>query len=124
MYRVNPDHAQAFVYPFFLQVFLVHLDSLFFGLTTAILLFQSRYEWQKVLYCCLEAAMVFLNYNRNLVKDMGLDDNYVLGGYVAVFSGFSLFFLGSLARQHRAQKTAFELPVNGKKPYQHSTINN
>lgn len=124
LYRVNPDHAQAFVYPFLVQVLLAHLDSLFFGLTTAILLFQSRYEWQKILYCCLEAIMVFLNLNRNFIQDLGFESNYILGAYVAVFSGFSLYFLGSLAKAHKIKKQAIELPINGKKLHTHSTISN
>ena len=51
--------------------------------------------------------MIFLNLNRNFINGFGLDSQALLATYVAVFSAFTLYFLGILARNHRqnTQKT-------------------
>lgn len=107
IYRANPDNVQAFSYPFIFQVIASHLDSFFFGLATAIIIFQAQKEWQKITYCCFEGLMIFLNLNRNFINGLGLDSQALLATYVAVFSAFTLYFLGILAKNHReiTQKT-------------------
>jgi hypothetical protein len=97
LHITNPENKDYFNYPFALRVFLSHIDSLFFGLATAIFIFQSKSEWQKILYCIFEAIMVGLNLNRGY---MGADALFWLSSYIAVFSGFTLYFLGVLAKQH------------------------
>jgi hypothetical protein len=97
LHITNPENKDYFNYPFALRVFLSHIDSLFFGLATAIFIFQSKSEWQKILYCIFEAIMVGLNLNRGY---MGVDALFWLSCYIAVFSGFTLYFLGTLAKQH------------------------
>ena len=56
--NANPD-AGDYKYPAVLIFILSHIDSFFFGLVTAILLFQARQEWQKVLYCGFESVLIF-----------------------------------------------------------------
>ncbi|NJO00378.1 MAG: hypothetical protein HC880_00680 [Bacteroidia bacterium] len=101
--NANPD-AGDYRYPPVLIFILSHVDSFFFGLVTAILLFQASKEWQKIMYCGFEAMLIFLNLNRNFITDwLGVDSQFFLGSYIAVFSGVSFYFLGSLARYHREQ---------------------
>ena len=97
VYRANPDNLIPFQYPYFLQVLLSHIDSFFFGLATAIIIFQSRAEWHKVMYCCLESVMIFLNLNRLYIDKAGISSQFVLGMYLSIFSGFTLYYLGTLA---------------------------
>lgn len=100
IHRADPDNLQVFVYPFWIQVLLSHIDSLFFGLATAIIIFQSVKVWHKVAYCSFEGIMIFLNLNRNFIDSSGFNSQFLLATYIAVFSAFTLFFLGNLARQH------------------------
>ncbi len=97
LHITNPENKDYFNYPFALRVLLSHIDSLFFGLATAIFIFQSKSEKQKILYCIFEAIMVGLNLNRGYLGD---DSLFWLSCYIAVFSGFTLYFLGTLAKQH------------------------
>jgi hypothetical protein len=107
IFRANPENLDTpFAYPYPIQVILSHLDSFFFGLATAIIIFQGRKEWQKLVYCGFEAMMIFLNLNRNFLTDLGLPSQAILATYIAVFSGFTLYFLGTLAKYHLAQQTA------------------
>ena len=99
--NANPD-AGDYKYPAVLIFILSHIDSFFFGLVTAILLFQARQEWQKVLYCGFESMLIFLNLNRNFITEyLGFDSQFFLASYIAVFSGVSFYFLGSLSKAHR-----------------------
>lgn len=99
IFRANPDNIDAFAYPYFIQVVISHLDSLFFGMATAIIIFQTNKVGHKLLYCTFEAVMIFLNLNRTIIGEYGYDSQFWLSTYVAVFSGFTLFYLGSLAKQ-------------------------
>ena len=98
LHITNPENKEYFNYPLFLRVILSHLDSLFFGLATAIIMFQSESKTQKIMYCIFEAIMIFLNLNRNY---WGEENNFYLACYIAVFSGFTLYYLGTIAKQHR-----------------------
>ena len=99
--HANPD-AGDYRYPAELIFVLSHIDSFFFGLVTAILLFQASKEWQKIMYCTFEAALIFLNLNRNFITEfLGFEAQFFLGSYIAVFSGVSFYFLGSLSKAHR-----------------------
>lgn len=102
IFLTNPENKDLFNYPFWLRVFLSHLDSLFFGLATAIFIFQSKSEWRKILYCIFEAIMICLNLNRSY---LGNDNLFYLSCYIAVFSGFTLYFLGTLAKEHNLHQT-------------------
>ena len=99
IFRANPENLNPFEYPYFLQVLLSHLDSFFFGLATAIIIFQSKSEVHKVMYCSFEAIMIFLNLNRNFINEIGFNSQFLLATYVAIFSGFTLYYLGKLAQQ-------------------------
>jgi hypothetical protein len=101
LHITNPENKDYFNYPFVLRVLLSHIDSLFFGLATAIFIFQSKSETQKILYCIFEAIMVGLNLNRGY---LGADSLFYLSCYIAIFSGFTLYFLGTLAKQHNQNK--------------------
>lgn len=105
IYRADPSNTEAFAFPYPVQVLLSHLDSLFFGLATAIIIFQSQKEWHKVLYCIFESIMIFLNLNRMFIQNQGFDTRFFLASYIAVFSGFTLYYLGSLAKYHAADLT-------------------
>lgn len=100
IYRANPENQIDFSYPFFLQVMISHLDSFFFSFATAIIIFQSQKEWQKILYCGMEGIMIFLNLNRDFLANQGLQSQFYLAIYVSIFSSFTLYYLGSLARLH------------------------
>lgn len=101
LYRANPENLDLFTYPFAVKVFLAHLDSLFFGFATAIIIFQSQSERLKIFYCSLEAVMIFLNFNRNYISEfLGINANFFLGSFLALFSGVTLYYLGTIAKQH------------------------
>jgi hypothetical protein len=100
VFRANPDNILPFAYPYPVQVLLSHLDSFFFGLATAIIIFQSQREWHKVVYCTFEGIMIFLNLNRDFLQGWGYDSQFLLASYIAVFSAFTLYYLGKLAKQH------------------------
>ena len=51
LHITNPENTDVFKYPYFVRVILSHLDSLFFGLSTAIVIFQSNSKKEKILYC-------------------------------------------------------------------------
>jgi hypothetical protein len=108
LHLTNPQNAQDIdmaKYPFALRWIFSHLDSLFFGLATAIIMFQSKSDRLKILYCVLEAIMIFLNLNQAYVSAyFGTNSQFLLGTYIAVFSGFTLYFLGTLAKQHNENK--------------------
>jgi hypothetical protein len=114
LFNTNPDNAQElFKYPLFIRAILSHLDSLFFGLATSIIMFQSDNQRHKILYCTFEAIMIFLNLNRDFISLwFGYSSQIWLGTYIAVFSGFTLFFLGNLAKQHRKAETLSQKPEN------------
>jgi hypothetical protein len=97
LHITNPENTDFFRYPYALRVLLSHLDSLFFGFSTAIFIFQSKSEVQKIMYCIFEAIMICLNLNRVY---LGEESKFYLSCYIAVFSGFTLYFLGTLAKQH------------------------
>jgi hypothetical protein len=49
--------------------------------------------------------MIFLNLNQNYIGAyFGTNAHFLLGTYIAVFSGFTLYFLGSLAKQHNTSE--------------------
>lgn len=107
LYRVNPENTDLFTYPYYIKVLFAHLDSLFFGFATAIIIFQSTSEALKRFYCSLEAVMIFLNLNRQYVGEFfGVNANFAMGTFLALFSGFTLYYLGTLAKQHLHAYTA------------------
>lgn len=118
IHRANPENLNEFVYPFWLQVILSHIDSLFFGLATAIIIFQSTKVWHKIVYCSFEGIMIFLNLNRNFIDTVGFNSQFLLATYIAIFSAFTLFFLGNLARQHNAGKKIW-LEINPQQEVNH-----
>lgn len=103
IFRANPENSSPFMYPYALQVVLSHLDSFFFGLATAIIIFQSKSENHKIMYCSFEAIMIFLNLNRNFIDELGFNSQFLLATYVAIFSGFTLYYLGKLAQSGTVQ---------------------
>jgi hypothetical protein len=119
LHLTNPQNAQDMdmaKYPFALRWLFSHLDSLFFGLATAIIMFQSKSDRQKILYCVFEAIMIFLNLNQNYISEfLGTSSHFLLGTYIAVFSGFTLYFLGTLAKQHNQTEAQSE-PNNNTSP--------
>lgn len=116
LHLTNPQNTMDIdmaKYPFALRWFLSHLDSLFFGLATAIIMFQSRNEYHKILYCIFEAVMIFLNLNQNYVGNyLGTNSKFLLGTYIAVFSGFTLYYLGKLAKQHNVYTSPTPYPTD------------
>lgn len=102
LHQVNPD-AQPFAYPGWLIVILSHIDAIFFAFTTIILMFQSPYKWQKILFCSFEGVMIFLFINQDFLDRIGLEPKLCLGAYMGIFGAFSMYFLGSLAKYHREQ---------------------
>lgn len=44
--------------------------------------------------------MIFLNLNRDFLQGWGYDSQFLLASYIAVFSAFTLYYLGKLAKQH------------------------
>ncbi len=102
MFMIDPDNVDLFVYPYFLRVLLSHVDSLFFGFATIIIMFQSNKKSTKVLYCCFEGLMIFLNFNRNFITEFaGINSTFYIVTYISIFAGFTLFILGTLAKGHR-----------------------
>ena len=100
IFHANPDTTGKFSYPFPLLVILSHIDSLFFGMTTAIMMFQAKKEKVKILYCCMEALMIFLNLNQLALRQAFSNPELLIRTYIAVFSGFSFYFLGTLMVNH------------------------
>lgn len=102
IFGVNPENAkEVFTYPYFLRVIIAHLDSFFFAFATVVIIFQSKNEWQKGLYCFFEVTMLCLN----LTKKYHEGNDYYIAIYVGVFSGFTLYFLGKLAKEHLSIET-------------------
>ena len=99
LHNTNPDSGE-FTYPEWLLIVFSHIDSLFFGLATAIIIFQSRKDWHKKLYCAFEGIMIFLNLNRELFEGSEI----FLSSYIAIFSAFTLFYLGDLAKFHHKKE--------------------
>jgi hypothetical protein len=118
LHLTNPDNlGEGFKYPLALRIILSHLDSLFFGLATAIIMFQSENPKHKILYCVFEAIMIFLNLNRNFISDwLGFNAQIALGTYIAIFSGFTLYYLGNLAKQNRQSQEPETLSQNQPAP--------
>ena len=100
IFHANPDTTGKFSYPFPVLVILSHIDSLFFGMTTAIMMFQAKKEKVKILYCCMEALMIFLNLNQLALRQAFTNPELLIRTYIAVFSGFSFYFLGTLMVNH------------------------
>ena len=98
--HANPDNTSKFAYPFPILVILSHIDSLFFGMTTAIMMFQAKNEKVKMLYCCMEAVMIFLNLNQLALRQAFTSPELLIRTYISVFSGLSFFFLGTLMVNH------------------------
>jgi hypothetical protein len=103
IFNSNPDSIGKFSYPFFVLVVLSHIDSFFFGITTAIMMFQARSEKIKILYCVMEAVMIFLNLNQPALKQVFTNPEILIRTYIAAFSGFSFYFLGSLMAKYHAK---------------------
>lgn len=100
----NPGSTEYKYYPIVLFL-LAHIDAFFFATVTGILLFQGKREGQKIFYCCLEGILVFLSFNRNhLTAYLDINSQFLIGTYIAVFSGISFYFLGSLAKEHQKNK--------------------
>lgn len=105
MFMIDPENIDLFTYPYFLRVILSHVDSLFFGFATIIIMFQSNKKSTKILYCTFESIMIFLNFNRNFITEqVGTSANVYIVTYISIFTGFTLFILGTLAKEHRKEK--------------------
>ncbi|MDX2302324.1 MAG: hypothetical protein NW226_05960 [Microscillaceae bacterium] len=96
----NPD-AEQFAYWQWVIITLSHVDALFFGLCTIVLMYQASKNWHKILFCSFEGSMIFLYVNQNFLAEMGFDPSLFLGIYLGLFGGFAMYFLGSLSRSHR-----------------------
>lgn len=105
IFRVSPENAMPFIYPFWVRVVIAHLDSFFFSFATVTIIFQCKNEGWKVLFCFFEATMLCLNLTQ---KYNPLNDFYI-AIYVGIFSGFTFYILGSLAKMHLATENA---PIN------------
>lgn len=105
MFIVEPENKELFLYPYEIRVILSHIESLFFGFATIIIMFQAERKDTKILYCCFEGLMIFLNLNRNSISDfLGTHSTFLLVCYLAIFGGTTFFILGTLAKQHRRTK--------------------
>lgn len=100
IYRAYSPGQAVYEYPVYVQLIISHASSLFFGLATAIIIFQSQTDWHKMLYGAFEALMIFLNLNREILDTFGLNARFVLATYLAVFTGFTFYFLGAISKQH------------------------
>lgn len=94
-----------FSYAPIVWIFLAHVDSFFFAFATCIVMFQATDKWMKILFVVFEAVMIFLNANANLLDSAGINSHVLLSSYVAIFSAFTLYYLGSLASQHQRAKS-------------------
>lgn len=119
LHNTNPDRG-LFAYPYWVIIVISHLDSFFFALTTAIVMFQAINRSQKIFFVSLEGIMIFLNLNRNFISrylDYDKDGNAIyktvsesmpelsysqllLGSYIAFFSAVAFYNLGVLAYNH------------------------
>jgi hypothetical protein len=100
IYKAYTGNKVVFEYPFYVYIVLSHISSLFFGLATAIIIFQSRLDWHKMLYGCFEALMIFLNLNRGFLDTYGLNSSSIMAGYLAIFTGFTFYILGNISKNH------------------------
>lgn len=119
LHNTNPDKG-AFSYPYWVIIVISHLDSFFFALTTAIVMFQAISKYQKIFFVSLEGIMIFLNLNRNFIsRYFDYDEKgqviyktlsesmpefsysqLLLGSYIAFFSAVAFYNLGLLAYNH------------------------
>jgi len=110
LYRAHPDTTELFTYPYVLKVFLAHVDAVFFGFATAIIMFQSPKETLKIFYCFLESVMVFLNYNRKYITENIGNADFAINTFIAGFSGVTLYFLGTIAKKYLQEYNAQQVP--------------
>lgn len=96
IYNANPDRDKEFAYTFLILVLISHIDSLFFGMTTAIMMFQARKKNTKILYCVMEGIMIFLNLNQKALSELYENHEMIIRTYIAIFGAFSFYFLGTL----------------------------
>lgn len=134
LHNTNPDKG-VFSYPHWAIILISHLDSFFFALTTAIVMFQSVSGLQKGFFVFLEGVMIFLNLNRNFISryfDYDKNGNAIyktigesmpefsysqllLGSYIAFFSAVAFYNLGLLAYNHlKDELLASDLLVQAK----------
>ena len=111
VFNANPETTGRFSYPFALMVLLSHVDSLFFGMTTAIMMFQAKSEKVKILYCGMESLMIFLNLNQPMLKKVAANPEFLIRTYIAIFSGFSFYFLGTLMSQYHKKGTSMSKEI-------------
>jgi uncharacterized protein YerC len=56
--------------------------------------------------------MIFLNLNREYISAfLGLNANFVMGTFIALFSGFTLYYLGTLANKYLHDYTPLPSPI-------------
>jgi hypothetical protein len=105
LHYIHPDNEKVFVYFELIRIIISHFDSLFFALTTCIIIFQSKDHFTKILFCFFESSFLFLNLGRDKIPTLigvtETDAKIYLVAYVALFSGFAFFYLGMLAKTHR-----------------------
>lgn len=118
LFFVTPENEEVFKYPFALRVVLAHVDGLFFGLATICIMFQSGISKNmKALYCVFEA--VFIALSLNIYSFAGA--KVMLTLYLAIFGGFTFYYLGMLAVNDGAL-SKFVDPVAAPKPKPKSNL--
>jgi hypothetical protein len=108
---VNYAGVLLTVYPFhnLFDRFALWLSVWFFSFATVLIIFQGVKTWQKVAYCIFEGCMVWLHLNIEKFKF----SHDALTVYLAVFSAFTLYLLGELAKHHQAQNKPNTTAQNG-----------
>lgn len=105
--QIQPDGAE-FAYPWIVSVLLAHVDAFFFGLATAIILYQTDSKAVKITFVSFEAVMIFLYSNIALLSKMGFPPTLFLGTFTGIFGALALYHLGILSKQHRDNGDAWE----------------
>lgn len=108
LFRVSPENNIAFIYPYFVRVLIAHIDSFFFSFATITIIFQCKNEFYKVLFCIFESLMLSLNLTAKQYKE----NDFYIAIYIAVFSGFTFYILGSLSKMHNKINAPVNAPVN------------
>jgi hypothetical protein len=108
LFRVSPENDMAFQYPYFVRVLIAHIDSFFFSFATITIIFQCKNEFYKIVFCVFEAVMLSLNLTAKQYKE----NDFYIAIYIAVFSGFTFYILGTLAKMHLKENEKANLPTN------------